>query len=123
MISEHLWFTLVGCRINGVDYGDTEVANEDECLDTSARFETNVYPNPFKDYVNIQVKGEQRDGNNTISFYNVKGQHLKTIKARDNIMKINTIDFLSPACSSGIYFCKITSDSGSSKTTKLLYVQ
>ena len=123
MISEHLWFSLVGCRINGVDYGDIDVANEDECLDTSMRFETNIYPNPFKDYVNIQVKGEQRDGNNTISFYNVKGQHLKTMKTRDNNMKINTIDFLSPMCSSGIYFCKITSDSGSFKTTKLLYVQ
>jgi len=70
---------------------------------------TSVYPNPVNDVLSI-VNAESV---NNVSVYNVSGQLLREVKSN-----VSQVSF--SGLSAGIYFVKITSNSGSSKTVKVL---
>lgn len=122
MSSEFLSFTLAACIIDSIFYGDPSVNNSDELAESYIGVGTTIYPNPFHEYVNIKFNGIANGSYITVSFYNIKGQLIKSTKYRDDVVKIKTSDFLSLSCSSGIYFCNIQNDFGYSKTTKLIYL-
>ncbi|SEA07501.1 T9SS type A sorting domain-containing protein [Psychroflexus halocasei] len=60
----------------------------------------NIYPNPAKNYIQLNNK----NGFETLKFYNINGQLMKEVKLSENK---NTIDFSLPQ---GLYFLKFSSD-------------
>lgn len=70
----------------------------------------NVYPNPAKDFVNIE-----NANNATISIYNMMGQLVRKVESTSDVLQINTSDF-----NSGIYMIKI--QNGESIQTKKIQV-
>ncbi len=69
-----------------------------------------VYPNPARDFVNIE-----NANNSTISIYNMMGQLVRKVESTSEILQINTSDF-----NSGIYMIKI--QNGESIQTKKIQV-
>jgi hypothetical protein len=73
-----------------------------------------VYPNPVTEYLTIQLN-DYETADLQFKIFNMKGNLLKTVKAKGNETLINASGF-----SSGIYFVKITDNQKLIKTFKII---
>ena len=102
------------------------VSNQDEISVLEQAVLRQNYPNPFTGATSIgfslPAKGKAR-----IDIYNVKGQKVNTILSAmqekgSGTASWNGLDFNGNACSSGIYYCKLTAH-GSTLTRKMLLIK
>jgi len=81
-------------------------------------FDLTIYPNPTKDLLNIRYKND-RSGTVKIALYNLAGQEIGVFQNKwmDKGVHQITVDDLN-AISSGMYFIRISDNSGSSQRIK-----
>jgi len=122
LLSELVTYSLVACQIDGVFYGDQSVDNYEEPVVLPQKLDVQLYPNPCRGELHIQVVGGERKANNTLSFYNVKGQLVASTSFIENMVELDMKDLLSSSSSSGIYFCKVQSQAGI-QIKKFMYIR
>jgi fibronectin type 3 domain-containing protein len=84
-----------------------------------------AYPNPFRMNGSTNIEVSMKAGETgTVTIYNVLGQVVKTFNTREGINQLtwNGHDVKGNACSSGIYFYKLSSPSVN-KTLKMVIVK
>ncbi|MBX7043653.1 MAG: T9SS type A sorting domain-containing protein [Ignavibacteria bacterium] len=100
---------LLGCRINGVVYGDTTMSSVAEAGQQSSEFEGSLMnsPNPFNPSTKIIFEIPVAEKVKLI-VYDMLGKHVATLV--DNEYRIagsHTVEFNGASLASGMYFCRI----------------
>jgi len=96
-------------------FGET-VANEDENIIPAAGLSiSRIYPNPFGNYLNLEIKGARSNQPLNVSVYNVKGQKIRTLynsasKALEQNLTWDGKDENGNSTSNSIYFIRAEQD-------------
>jgi hypothetical protein len=89
-------------------------------------FLANVFPNPFNESTSTNIVLSVKNGENaTLSIYNIRGQLVKNYALHpgsNQEVQWNGKDDKGSKCSSGIYFCKLSSETSNS-TRKIMIIK
>jgi hypothetical protein len=91
---------------------DTTDINEKKELITDNKIVNKVYPNPFIDFINVELVEKAPY---VFHIFDAKGQHLKTVKLNTDDIKINL-----PNLKSGQYLLKVINTNKESETIRLI---
>lgn len=111
--------TYVASLITTVDGGNVavmpiqmKVTSGVGISDFSNETRTSLYPNPTNGIITIINNHELIK---TIKLFDINGKHLKTLESAQNLITLNVTSF-----SSGIYFLKVTTETGKTQNIKLI---
>lgn len=104
----------VGTQVKYVEGTYVTNLSVDEITNNGTTIE--VYPNPSRDKISFKVKGDYRNSDEQINFYNSIGQKVgSNILGMDSSCSMDVSDW-----NAGIYFCTIISDSSIIGQTKFI---
>ncbi len=108
--------------IDNISLSSSSSGVEDDVLESTS---LKVYPNPFRDNLNISYGFIDDKSLNKIRIFNIKGQIVKEFSLNENNGEFvwNGEDNLGRNVSSGIYFCLIENRLNRSKPIKILYLK
>lgn len=99
----------------------TQTSTEPELENTLDSF---IYPNPWVIDSNIDIKFSLSSGSiNKIEIYTIKGQKIRSFEADTNIVNWDGRDINGKKLRSGIYLCRISSNSNKITSKKLLVLR
>ncbi|MDA3818737.1 MAG: T9SS type A sorting domain-containing protein [Prolixibacteraceae bacterium] len=98
--------TLIGSKINGIEYGNTEIPTG---IDNIAIDNLKVYPNPFNDYINIYSP----DNITLIEIFDIKGNLILKSEINNGILNLSGL-------TTGSYIAKLTDSKAKTTHMKLL---
>jgi hypothetical protein len=111
-VTGNVWYTLLGCVINGRAYGDTTTVGIDDYYtdkpDNYVLYQN--YPNPFNPTTKIRWQSPV-SGWQTIKVYDVLGNEITTLINEYKPAGSYEVEFNASNLSSGIYFYKLTAGS------------
>lgn len=117
------YFTLRGCVINGVVYGDTNtiVGINDQIDNKSLFYLFQNYPNPFNLSTKIRFYIEN-DSQVRLTIFDIIGREIKVLINEIKHPGLYSLEFNGKDLISGIYFYTIT-NGGETKTRKMLLLK
>lgn len=109
------------------EFGSESVDSEDPVIEVPEKYALSNYPNPFNPETTIRFS-IPKQGNVTVSVFNIKGQKIKTIlnekhEPGNYSLKWNGVDEAGNSVSSGIYFYKLSLDGKSQKIKKMMLLK
>ena len=95
------------------DYTVTILPGKQSQLNNSTTSKIEVYPNPAKDLINVNLT--EFEGVNTLTCYDINGQLMKNMIVSSEVIQLNISEF-----PSGIYYMISTNEKGETKNAKFI---
>jgi len=107
--SSHYYYFLLGAKINGTIYGDTNAPTSIRhinCELPSSFSLSQNYPNPFNPTTNIKYQIKE-SGIVTLKIFDILGKEIETLVNEKQSPGTYEVNWDAGKYSSGIYFCKL----------------
>jgi hypothetical protein len=88
---------------------------------TPSDFKFEAYPNPFNSSINFNISG-LKGGEAEISIYNIMGELVKTLKAKEGKTNWDAVDNAGRSVPSGVYFARVKTPQ-TVKVKKVMYLR
>ncbi len=107
--------SIISAQPFNVDKYELTLQNSSSVESTKNSAELNVYPNPVRQNLNVQLKN--MSGNGEVEIFNILGQRVKQVLLNNNSLRINM-----SGLSRGFYFLRITLNDRVVATKKILII-
>lgn len=108
--NHNIWDTLIGCKINGVVYGDTTTTSITKISSQISNFHLSQnYPNPFNPTTKISFSIPQSSFVK-LNVYNILGQNVETLVNQNMTTGSYEVEWNAANYPSGVYFYKFETE-------------